>query len=363
MRRLLLSISILLSSSAVCHAQFLSDTVTVAFIGDVMQHIGQLQSALKDGGDSTYDYTDYFKYLKKYFDAADFTVANMEFTCGVTPYTGYPCFSAPVSLAEEARRSGIDLFETANNHICDKGRRGLDSTISIYSRNGWDYTGIYRNNVEKYVDDPAIYELKGVRIAFINMTYGTNGNKVPEPYSVNLLDTADVTASIRRAQDRDAELIVALPHWGTEYKTSPSESQKRWEKFLYSHGVDIIIGSHPHVVEPIVALTDSESGKIEHITAYSLGNYISNMSIKYGRIGALAMIRIVKVHGTGAIEILQPEVHYLWCCKPGRLEKGFTVAPIEWLLSDDCKGLDRTERLKVKSEWAQLQKEIEIKYR
>ena len=223
-------------------------------------------------------------------------ISPMEFTCGVTPYTGYPCFSAPVSLAAEARRSGIDLFETANNHICDKGSRGLDSTISIYSRNGWDYTGIYRNDVEEYVNDPAIYELKGVRIAFINMTYGTNGNKIPEPYSVNLLDTADVAASIRRAQDRDAELIVALPHWGTEYKTSPSDSQKRWEKFLYSHGVDIIIGSHPHVVEPIVALTDPASGKIKHITAFSLGNYISNMSIKYGRIGALAMIRIVKVH-------------------------------------------------------------------
>ena len=363
MRRLLLSIAILLSASAACNAQFLSDTVTVAFIGDVMQHVGQLQSALKDGGDSTYDYSGYFKYLKPYFDSADFTVANMEFTCGVVPYTGYPCFSAPESLAAEARRSGIDLFETANNHICDKGSRGLDSTISIYSRNGWDYTGIYRNGVEEYVNDPAIYEIKGIRIAFINMTYGTNGNRVPEPYSVNLLDSADVAADIRRAKERDADLIVALPHWGIEYKTSPCDSQKKWEKFLYSHGVDIIIGSHPHVVEPVVASVDSASGKIRHITAYSLGNCISNMSIRYGRIGALAVIRIAKMHGTGEMEILQPEVHYLWCCKPGRLEKGFTVAPIEWLLSKDCKGLDSAERQKVKGEWTQLQKEIKISYK
>jgi hypothetical protein len=362
MRRFLLTLAFLLAATAACPAQFLSDTVTLAFVGDVMQHIAQLQDACKQGGE--YDYSAYFKYVKPYFDQADFTVANMEFTCGVKPYTGYPCFSAPEALAAEARRSGIDLFETANNHICDKGLRGLDSTMAIYRRNGWDYTGIYQDTVSRFINDPAVYEIKGIRIAFINITYGTNGNRIPAPRVVNLLDTASVAASILRARERGAELIVALPHWGTEYRLKPDASQIRWERFLYSHGVDIIIGSHPHVVEPVVALTDSLSGEIRHITAYSLGNYISNMSIRYGRIGALAVVRVVKTHGTEKIEILQPEVHYLWCCKAGRLEKGWTTAPIEWLLSDGPDGpgkaLDTSEKAKISLEWNLLRKELGI---
>jgi poly-gamma-glutamate synthesis protein (capsule biosynthesis protein) len=334
----------------------------MVFVGDIMQHTSQLENALECGGDSSYDYSSYFKYTRPYLESADIAVANMEFTVGVRPYTGYPCFSAPESLAAEASKNGIGLFLTANNHICDKGRKGLDSTMAIYGRNGWKYTGIYPDSSSERINNPEIIDIKGIKVAFINFTFGTNGNRIPDGYVVNVADTASIAAALKRAAEDSADMIVALPHWGTEYSTSPCKVQTALEKFLYSHGVDIIIGSHPHVVEPVSVSRDSLTGSIKHITFFSLGNFISNMSAKYTRIGALAIVKVVKWDNGGGIEILQPEVHYLWCCKAGKLEKGYTVAPISYLL-ENCKSiLPEEEYFKIESEWEQLGKELNLTY-
>lgn len=360
MRRLLLTSAALVCASISCGAQFLpGDTVTLVFAGDIMQHTAQTASALKCGGDSVYDYTSYFRYIRPIIDSADFAAANMEFTVGVRPYTGYPCFSAPEELAAEVSRCGFDLFETANNHICDKGRAGLDSTMAIYERNGWDYTGVYRDGLSEMLDNPYFAEICGLRVAFVNFTYGTNGNRIPAGYLVNVTDTARVAAALGRAREGGAELVVALPHWGTEYSLSPDASQKKWQAFLYSHGADLIIGSHPHVVQPTVTLKDSISGKINHITVFSLGNLISNMSARYTRIGSLAVIRVVKPRNGGEIEILEPEIHYLWCCKAGRLDEGFTTAPTEYLLGEGAERLATGEKARIDDELKGLRSKIE----
>ena len=155
------------------------DTVRIVFIGDVMSHGPQLTAALRRGGDRSnpadFDYSACFRHVRDRFDRADFVVANMEFPVGVVPYSGYPLFSAPQSLAREARRSGIGLFLAANNHICDKGRAGLDSTYAVYSRLDVPFTGFYRSEGEEFENNPLIINIKGIDVAFINFTYGTNG--------------------------------------------------------------------------------------------------------------------------------------------------------------------------------------------
>lgn len=159
------------------------DTVSILFIGDVMQHDAQLQSARIDNADamlaSSYDYSSYFQYVWPIIDEADFTAANMEFCLGGPPFTGYPSFSAPESLAEEAADNGIDLFLCANNHICDKGRRGLVSSLEKYSDLGTPFTGIYRDSLEETVFNPYITEIRRGQDCFCKFYLRNQRHKNP----------------------------------------------------------------------------------------------------------------------------------------------------------------------------------------
>ena len=332
------------------------DTIRIVFIGDVMSHGPQATAALRAGGDrdnpADYDYSGCFRHVQDRFEAADFVVANMEFPCGVTPYSGYPHFSAPQSLAYEAQRAGIDLFLTANNHICDKGRTGIDSTYVIYTRMGIPFTGIYRSEGEELENNPLIVNIKGYNIAFINFTYGTNGIPVPDPWRVNLLDSAHVKAVIGRARDRGADLIVSLPHWGEEYHLLPSASQQEWAAFLHRNGVDAIVGSHPHVVQPAVF-------QPPYATAYSLGNFMSNQSDVNTQIGMIYEL-VLAGDGNGGLTIADAIPTYTWCSRRRMLEAGYTVIPIrEWIGRRD-EWSDKSDYDKMVREWTALQSKFHL---
>ena len=323
MRKLLLSL-ILAFAPLISHGQ---DTVSLAFIGDVMQHQRQLRLALRNGKDtlkdSSYDYSSYFKYTKDILSGADFAVANMEFVCGLPPFTGYPSFSAPGTLAEATANAGIDLFLCANNHIFDKGQSGYEKTIGTYEKLGIPYTGVYKDRQEQERDYPYITEIKGIRCAFINFTYGTN--TAATKAVVSRMDSTSVTRAIGRARERGADFIIALPHWGTEYETSESPQQRKWEEMLYRHGVDIITGGHPHVVQP-VNIIKGDNGEIKHITAFSLGNFISNMSAKNTQIGFIFVVKLIKEGSK--VRILSGEPVWLWCGRGGRFEPDYTTFPV-----------------------------------
>ncbi len=323
------------------------DTARIVFIGDVMSHGPQAAAALRAGGDrndpADYDYSACFRHVQPYFDAADYVVANLEFPCGVKPYSGYPFFSAPQSLAVEARRCGIDLFLTANNHICDKGRVGMDSTYVVYSRLGVPFTGFYRSEGEEYQTNPMLVNIRGIEVAFINFTYGTNGNPVPQPYRVNLLDSTHVKEVITRAKDRGAELIVALPHWGEEYHQTPSREQQRWTEMLLRCGVDAIVGAHPHVVQPV-------RFEPPHAVAWSLGNFISNQSDIFTQIGMIFELVVVRDR-QGKVSIAEANPTYTWCSRRRMLEQNYTVIPIlEWLGRREA-WLDKSDYDKMSREW------------
>lgn len=319
------------------------DTVVLSFIGDVMQHGPQLRNALIPGADpncgSSYDYSYTFKYIEEEIEKSDITVANMEFPVGIPPYTGYPAFSAPLSIAEQAKSSGIDLFLVANNHIMDRGERGINRTLQLYDSIGANYTGAYRDSLQELRENPKILVAKGVKIAFINFTYGTNGIPVPPPYIVNGMDSVKVKRAVARGFERGAEIIVALPHWGDEYRLYPNREQQEWAALLRRAGVRVIVGSHPHVpqtaeCEYIEGLAPDER-IIKSILFYSLGNYISNQNTPdYTRLELMVTITLVRDNRYGSIELLPPEYRFLWCFKGGEFEKNYTVVPTDYFKRD-----------------------------
>ena len=328
------------------------DTLRIIFLGDIMQHQAQLDAAHRHGWKRTnpdaYDYSAYFKHLQSRFAKADLRVANMETTFAKPPYSGYPNFNSPAALARESKEQGIDLFLSANNHICDKGRSGVEGTISLFDSLRVLYTGIFRNPEEETRKNPFVVELKGFRIAFLNYTYGTNGIPVPQPFVVKLLDSTQIKRDIERAKKADPDFIIACLHWGYEYKLEQSGEQRKWERLFNNNGVNIIVGSHPHVVQP-VEVKKELSGEVQSVTAFSLGNAISNMTAVYTRVGMLLTLEFTRTAG-GTKHILMPEYEYLWTSRPGGAERNFSVIPVKDFI-------DKPERFRQRDEYPKMVKQ------
>jgi len=324
-----------------------SDTIKISFTGDIMQHGGQIEAALAMGDGLNYVYDNAFKYMTAKFKEADLMVANMEMTVGTKPYSGYPNFSAPVEIAKAAKESGIGLFLMANNHIADKGEIGLKNTFAYYESIGEPTTGVYKSKKEEIEQDPVIFTIKGVKFAFVNFTYDTNGMPVPDPYYVNLMDSTEVKKIIARARDKNADIIIACPHWGEEYHLEPSAEQEQWAKMLFREGVRVIVGSHPHVPEegyiymepdtgPEIAGNVSQSGSVNKMVFYSMGNYISNQSDPaYTQVGTLLQLTFIKDNFTGKISIAMPKWEYTWCFRSGEFLQDYTVVPIEDFINSE----------------------------
>jgi poly-gamma-glutamate synthesis protein (capsule biosynthesis protein) len=314
------------------------DTVTISFTGDVMQHGAQIDAALKKGGGKNYNYENAFKYVAPLFRQADYMVANMEFTVGTKPYTGYPCFSAPPEIASAAKNAGIDLFLMANNHICDKNAGGLKKTLDAYENLDMPKIGAYRDKKQADTASVILVELKGMKFAMFNYTYDTNGLPIPEPYYVNLQDSTEIKKHIRQAKAMGADIIIALPHWGIEYVLAPVAEQKQYAKMMFREGVNAIIGGHPHVPEEGYIYVKRQQGpmakdSVENIVFYSMGNYISNMSRSgWTSTGMLITLSFTRDRGTGKVKMLMPDWKYLWCFRPGQYTEDFSVVPIEEFL-------------------------------
>lgn len=321
-----------------------------------MQHQTQMDAAKRTGANpadpESYDYSAYFSHLKGRFDKADLRVANMETTFAPPPYSGYPIFNSPTSLLEAGKYGGIDIFLSANNHICDKGGKGIEGTISAYNTLRIPYAGAYRDQREREDLYPLFVNLKGVKLAILNYTYGTNGVPVPQPYVVNLLDSARIKEDILKAQKNDVHFIIACIHWGTEYKLTSSSSQRKWKNFFNRNGVDIVIGSHPHVVQE-VDVERELSGEVKRITAYSLGNAISNMTAPFTRTGMLFTLKIIRELG-GVTRLAEPDWELIWTSRPGALEKNFTILPVEEYIDSPHLFKKREEWFKMKNEYSRL---------
>ncbi len=252
------------------------DSVTLYFAGDLMQHGPQVHAARVSDG--TYNYDECFAYVKEQVSAADFAIANLEVPLGGKPYTGYPQFSAPDEYATAIRDAGFDILMTANNHAVDKHTAGVNRTINILDSIGILHFGTYKSFEHRAVSYPLIIEKNNIRIALLAYTYDTNGIPVQHPTIVNQIDREQILSDIRTAQILSPDAIIACMHWGLEYQTLPEQAERDLAEWMLSQGVDHIIGTHPHVIQPIEVVSSPTDSTYRHVIAYSLGNYLSNQS-------------------------------------------------------------------------------------
>lgn len=260
--------------------------VRLLFTGDVMQHLPQITAARRDGG---FDYSEVFRYVRPRFDAADLVVVNFETTLTDSPrYAGYPCFRSPTALADALRDAGVDVATLANNHCCDGGAEGVRTTLRELDRCGIRHTGVCAASCGPAAHHPLRLMIRGVRFAFVNYTYGTNGLPDPCGVQVNRIDTARMARDLAGLAKDSVDCIVACMHWGNEYERQENAAQRELAAWLRRRGVDIVIGHHPHVVQPFEA--DSV-----HAVFYSLGNFVSNQRQRYRDGGVMAGIRVTRL--------------------------------------------------------------------
>lgn len=263
--------------------------LSLLFAGDVMGHDSQIASAF-DANAKSFDYTSCFAAIKPYVEAADVAIANLEVTLAGRPYTGYPQFSSPDALALTLKDAGFDALVTANNHCVDRGKSGLDRTITMLDSFNIPHTGTFIDTVSRMNDSPLLLEKNGFKIALMNYTYGTNGIPVPKGSIVNLLDTALMRKDIQKAKELRPDVIVVFTHWGLEYQSLPGKKEKDLTEFCFRQGVHLVIGAHPHVIQPMEWRKESNQ-----FIAYSLGNFVSGQRKRYTDGGAMAYIELEKI--------------------------------------------------------------------
>lgn len=275
----------------VVDAQTSDSVVTLLFAGDIMGHDAQIAAARNDST-NTYDYFDCFKYVKPYVEKADLALANLEVTLAGEPYKGYPQFSSPDELAVAVKDCGFDVLVTSNNHTCDRGRVGVVRTLDVLDSLKITHTGTFRDSAEYWANYPLMVEVKGLKLAILNYTYGTNGLPTPRGTIVNRIDNKQIINDIAIAKQKNPDLIIACMHWGIEYDTMPDSNQIYLANLLKYHGVDLIIGSHPHVLQPMEMDTANNQ-----LLVYSLGNYVSAQRTAPRDGAAMVNVKLTKREG------------------------------------------------------------------
>lgn len=259
--------------------------VRIVVAGDLMQHTPQLKAARQ--ADSSYNFSESFRYVANYFREADLAVVNLETTLSYHgPYSGYPCFCSPVEVADAMVGMGVDVALLANNHCLDRGARGVRATADILDSCGIVRMGVFRDSVDYAISSVRYMCAGDVSLAMVNYTYGTNGIPVPKGVVVNPLDTVFIGRELASIDRQKVDCVVAFVHWGNEYERKPNRSQRAMADFMKRNGVDIIVGSHPHVVQPY------EIDSVGKIVVYSLGNFVSNQSKRYTDGGLIVTIDI-----------------------------------------------------------------------
>ncbi len=254
------------------------DSLTVTMAGDCLLHEGLRDNALCEDG--AFDFSHQIELMEGTF-CADLNIVNMENPInaygGNKRLHGYPCFNAPDEFAAAIAGMGVDVGITANNHCLDNGIDGLINNLGNIRKYGIDTVGTYASQKER--DTPYICNINGIKVGIVAFTESTNGIKLEdscERFAVCRLDSADtVLSEVEKLREQGAECIIAAVHWGEEYTNEPLPPETELAQHLCEGGVDIIMGSHPHVVQPIERLRVQRADGVEHecLVIYSLGNF------------------------------------------------------------------------------------------
>lgn len=338
-------------------------SVTMAAVGDIMFHMPQINSAFNPQS-GTYDFRPNFQHVKKYFEESDITVGNFEtVTAGSKySYSGYPTFNTPEEAIEALAYSGFNILATANNHSLDKGRSGIIGTIDTIDKYGMKNVGTYKEPTDKIL----IEEINDISIAFLAYTYGCNGlegliTKEELSYMVNLINEEKIKSDIERARDEGVDIVTVFMHWGHEYQRNPSQEQKDLAHKMFNWGADIILGSHPHVIQKGEVV--NVNGRDRYVI-YSMGNFISNQrretltnsNRKYTEDGVIVRINLEKNHSEGITTIKEIEYIPTWVYRyslEGRLR--YEILPIEEFLSTESNSLSRETMSRLEESLQQTQ--------
>lgn len=262
--------------------------------GDVMSHSSNVDDSW-DETTQTYNYLREMENIRPWIESADYAVANLETTLAADRYSGYPAFRTPDAMAHNLKDLGFDLMLTANNHCMDSGFSGITRTLDVLDEVGIAHVGTSRTQAEAD-SDIALADVGGISVAFLGYTYGTNGFPLAKdaPFSVNLfnkdylthlseLDEDRLRTDLAKARTLEPDLVAVMIHWGIEYQTKPNDYQRRVADFLIENGADLILGGHPHVLQPVEeerTVTLADGSQRTGFVAYSLGNLLSGQLTK-----------------------------------------------------------------------------------
>lgn len=269
-------------------------TITLIFAGDMMGHTSQFTVAW-NASEHCYQYDPCFRFVSEIVSAADIACVNLEMTINDGPCSSFPFFSSPPAVLDALKNAGFDLLFTANNHIADKGKTGIESTLSKIQQRGLLFTGSALDSAQRDTISPLLIEAKGLKIAFLNYTYGTNGMPVHSPHTVNVSNRQKILGDLHKADSMGAQVKIMYVHWGVEYQRNSHAGQREFAQFLADNGVDLIIGGHPHVVQEVDSLCVPNREPV--CCFYSLGNFLSNQRQQYCNESLLAKVVLHKKIG------------------------------------------------------------------
>ena len=299
-------------------------TVTLAAVGDALIHENILNSGKQKDG--SYNYDKIFENMKEYLEKFDVKIINQEtiFVYDSKKFGGYPSFGTPVEVGDAMRAAGFNVITCATNHAYDRGAIGIQNTLDYWKKykDSVLVTGIYASQ-EDY-DTLSVREYNGIKIAFLNYTTLLNSGAKKEPYYIRMYKESVALKEIKAAKAQ-ADFVIVLPHWGVEYEHEPSESQEKMAKKMAEAGADVIIGCHPHVVQPMKVIKTSDGRRVP--CYYSLGNFVSNMFWFKCQLEGMAELEIVKWNGETTLKsaVYTPIVNHM-----NKDDSKFTV----YLLSD-----------------------------
>lgn len=279
--------------------QYVEPKIDIVMVGDILLHENVQESGkLSDGA---YNYDHLFANVEEDIWAADIAIANQEVILGGAEIGlyGYPNFNGPYEVGDALVKAGFNVILHATNHTLDRGKTALVNCMDFWKTNYKDVAvlGIF-DSQEAYDNEIYVYEQDGIKIAILNYTYGTNGMPMPSgmPFAVAMLEEEKVLGDLEKANEL-ADFVIVCPHWGTEYRHEQSKEQEYWSKLFLENGVDLVIGTHPHYIQPVEMMTNEEGNQM--LVYYSLGNFINSTS-DIGRgtadrmIGGMAKITVGK---------------------------------------------------------------------
>lgn len=300
--------------------------VKIAAFGDTMLHSPQIKSGMKPNGE--YQFDQFFTEVKPYLQSADLTIGNLETTLAGKEkgFKGYPQFNAPDQIVDALINCGVDLMSTANNHAMDTGEQGVKRTYKVLTEKGIHPVGTAPTPDKR---KPTIVKKNGITFAFLAYTEHTNGLPIPpgKEHLINKIDSKQIAEDIKESKQLGAEFVIVSLHFGMEYQRQPNQTQIKVAKQALQDGADVILGSHPHVIQPIEKV--NIQGK-EKLIIYSLGNFISNQFFPYTDEGIILYFDVEKDPNTNQVSL--KDVSYLptFVHKYKKAEKNkYVIIPME----------------------------------